>query len=159
MTTSRTCACGCGAPTNTTPSGKQRTYVHGHNRRGVGKGWIEGGYRYLYVDGVKIAEHRHIVEQRLGRKLSSNEVVHHVDGDRLNNDPNNFAILSRAEHSRLHACSPRRRWSLEEKARARALHQIGMTIQQVSKALGRPFSSTAGYVRTNTNESRFAEAA
>jgi hypothetical protein len=159
MTTSRTCACGCGKTTTIAPSGTQRTYVHGHNRRGLGRGWIEGGYRYIYVDGVKIAEHRHIVEQREGRKLASNEVVHHIDGNPFNNDPDNLVVLSPAEHQRLHACSPKKRWTPDEKARARALHQVGMTIQQVANALGRPFSTTARYVRSTAIESRFAKAA
>ena len=58
----------------------------------TGRGWIEGGYRYISVDGVKIAEHRHIVQQREGRKLTSNEVVHHADGNPLNNDSANLVI-------------------------------------------------------------------
>ena len=63
------CACGCGEETNIAPDGTPRRYVRGHNRRRPdSKGWIEGGYRYMYVDGVKIAEHRHIVQQREGRK-------------------------------------------------------------------------------------------
>src|SRR5437879_13683 len=107
-----TCQCGCGEAVNIR-NGKASSYRRGHNRRLVGsKGWIEGGYRHLCVNGVGIAEHRHIVEQREGRKLASNEVVHHVDGDPLNNDPANLVVLSRAEHHRLHATgSTRKRWS------------------------------------------------
>jgi hypothetical protein len=150
MNTETVCACGCGNKTNIAANGKARRYLRGHNRRGVGKGWIEGGYRYIYADGVKIASHRHIVEQREGRRLSSNEVVHHVDGNPMNNDPDNLVVLTRAEHQRLHACRPRRRWTAEEKARARELHTARMTIQQVSRVLGRPFSSTARYVCAST---------
>ena len=47
--------------------------------------------------------HRQIAEQIIGRPLHVGEVVHHIDGNKLNNDPSNIAILpSQAEHARLH---------------------------------------------------------
>src|SRR3954449_2549914 len=91
------CACGCGETTTTTPNGVQRTWRSGHNRRAVGsKGWIERGYRFFSLKGRRIAEHRLIVEEREGRKLLPGEVVHHVDDNPLNNDPDNLVILTRA---------------------------------------------------------------
>jgi HNH endonuclease len=145
----RLCTCGCGQQTNTDPSGNPRRYLRGHNRLGVGKGWIEGGYWHVSIDGQKVAFHRWLVEQMLGRPLTSEEVVHHVDGDPLNNDPDNLVLLSRSEHQRLHTAGiRRRRWSEQEIARARELHEAGMTIQRVSTAIGRPFSSTAGHLAT-----------
>ena len=70
---------------------------------------MEGGYKFIRVNGKKIALHRHVMELKLGRKLTRNEVVHHADGNPLNNDPTNLVVLSRPEHQRLHACSSRRR--------------------------------------------------
>src|SRR4051812_22873429 len=123
------CSCGCGA----TPRKKTSKYLRGHNRRGIiSKGWIEGGYRFICVDGRKIAEHRHVVETREGRRLTRDEVVHHVDADPFNNEPENLVVLSRAEHMRLHAHQPRRRWTPEETSRARQLRAAGLTIQQVA---------------------------
>jgi len=46
--------------------------------------------------------HRVVAEQGLGRKLKRNEVVHHLDGNKLNNDPDNLIVMTRQEHSRLH---------------------------------------------------------
>lgn len=61
------------------------------------------GYKYIWhTDGSGEKEHRHIIEQVLGRKLTKNEVVHHIDGNRTNNDISNLRVMSRGEHSRLH---------------------------------------------------------
>ena len=84
----------------------------GHARRNTGSGWIERGYWYICIDGRKIAFHRWVVEQMLGHPLSSHEIVHHVDGNQLNNDPANLVILTRAEHTRIHSVAPRRRISI-----------------------------------------------
>src|SRR4051794_11278632 len=138
------CACGCGRPTNQDRHGKARLYVRGHNRRGSGEGWMEGGYWYVYRDGKKIARHRLIVQEREGRLLASDELVHHVDRDPLNNNPDNLVILSRAEHQRLHTQGAKKtRWSAEETQRAEGLKAAGMTLQEISQVIGRPFSSTS----------------
>jgi hypothetical protein len=47
-------------------------------------------------------EHRVVAEQKLGRKLITGEIVHHIDGDKLNNDPSNLEVLTAAEHMRRH---------------------------------------------------------
>jgi HNH endonuclease len=119
---------------------------------------MEGGYRYICVNGVKIAEHRHIVQQREGRKLTSDEVVHHADGNPLNNDPDNLVVLSRSEHQRLHACSSRRPWTAKETTRALRLRRAGMRIWEVALVLGRPFSTTAHRLAKLAKESRLAAA-
>lgn len=48
-------------------------------------------------------EHRDVAEAMLGRPLAADEVVHHKDGDKANNDPGNLDVMSRADHARLHA--------------------------------------------------------
>ena len=46
--------------------------------------------------------HRLIVEKMLGRKLTSNEIVHHIDGNKHNNEPSNLKVMTRSEHIRTH---------------------------------------------------------
>lgn len=46
--------------------------------------------------------HRVIAEEMLKRPLESHEHVHHIDGDRHNNDPKNLAVLTRVEHLKHH---------------------------------------------------------
>ena len=49
-------------------------------------------------------EHRVVAEQILGRPLTDDEVVHHLDGDILNNGPENlYVFTSQAEHAVYHA--------------------------------------------------------
>ena len=50
-------------------------------------------------------EHRLVIEKHLGRFLSPDEVVHHIDHDGHNNDINNLVVLSKAEHDALHAAN------------------------------------------------------
>lgn len=44
-------------------------------------------------------EHRLVAEQKLGRKLKKEEQIHHADGNRQNNDPDNIEVMpSRFHH-------------------------------------------------------------
>lgn len=44
-------------------------------------------------------EHRVIMETHIERKLLSNEIVHHIDGDIRNNNINNLQLMTWGEHS------------------------------------------------------------
>lgn len=46
--------------------------------------------------------HRVIAEKMLGRKLNADEVVHHIDGNKRNNKPENLQVMTRSEHIREH---------------------------------------------------------
>ena len=59
-------------------------------------------YKKIRTSEGLIDEHRLIMEKYLGRKLLSNEIVHHKDGDKSNNDLENLEVMSRSEHSRSH---------------------------------------------------------
>ena len=61
------------------------------------------GYRYVwFADGHGEKEHRFLLENALGKKLNKDEVVHHIDGNKSNNDIGNLAVMTLGEHSRIH---------------------------------------------------------
>jgi len=72
------------------------------------RAWIDGRskkrnpYKVKWKDGRKQKEHRIIMEESLGRKLSKDEIVHHIDGDKRNNKKSNLRILTRSEHAKLY---------------------------------------------------------
>jgi len=51
---------------------------------------------------IYVYEYRLIMEKKLGRYLTKDEVVHHIDGDHTNNAIENLQIMSQAEHLKLH---------------------------------------------------------
>lgn len=47
-------------------------------------------------------EHRAVMEEIIGRPLLPDEVVHHKDGNKNNNSPENLELMKRTEHSSIH---------------------------------------------------------
>jgi hypothetical protein len=67
------------------------TYAPKHHRA-IQSGSFKG---YVY-------EHILIAEKMLGRELYPDEVVHHLDGIKTNNNPYNLLVLLRSQHTKLH---------------------------------------------------------
>ena len=75
--------------------------VHGCGKRRA------SGRRYRrehYLEAQRSRYNARIMaEKALGRKLKTDEMVHHLDMDTMNNDPKNMVIISHEHHDELHA--------------------------------------------------------
>lgn len=59
------------------------------------------GLAYQKIFGTHL--HRFNIECKIGRKLYQGEVVHHIDGNKLNNNINNLILLkNQSQHIKLH---------------------------------------------------------
>ncbi len=76
--------------------------------------FLHNGYEcYIDFDGKQVFIHRFIMEQKLGRKLKTGELAHHIDGDKRNNNPDNLESMTNSKHSKHHwkdIYSQRRSW-------------------------------------------------
>jgi hypothetical protein len=57
------------------------------------------GYRFVTVNGRKVAEHKVVMEQVLGRPMIRGESVHHKHGQRDDNRPEQLELWSTAQPS------------------------------------------------------------
>lgn len=123
------CQCGCGEVVRLAPRtdpvkgwvrGVPLKYLRGHNaaanarrqtERSIGsRGLSSHGYvRILVAKGVRVYEHVLVAERALGRPLRGlgrghpdTEVVHHVNGDKQDNRPENLVVCTHAYHVELH---------------------------------------------------------
>lgn len=74
-----------------------------YNNDSIGNPYLSGPY-YRCSDGnnQQLNYHRYLIQQHLGRKLLSNEHIHHIDGNKLNNTIDNLMIVSPSDHRKLH---------------------------------------------------------
>lgn len=90
------------------------------SKTGVGVGYSVKPSGYIEITmGENKGRLQHVVlmEAVIGRKLFSNECVHHIDHNKQNNSIENLQLMTRAEHSRLHALENNTNRSRDEKGR------------------------------------------
>jgi len=85
----------------------------GHLAKANPNGHISKGYRILNILSLSnndqqlarqmtkrltIKEHRIVVAHHIGQPLTKRDTVHHKDGDKLNNNLSNLAIMTQGQH-------------------------------------------------------------
>jgi len=117
------CECGCGGSTTQVTrnigregvkKGEYRRFIKCHHNRVLKLGYKGGqlkhhGYVYIYApnhprptQAKYIKRSRLVVEERLGRHLESWEHVHHVNGVRDDDRPENLELTTLSKHNRTH---------------------------------------------------------
>ena len=94
----------CGKPIPVPPRGsaKRRKFCGLKCSSEARKVAIPARYRSKKAGGVHMGEHRAIMEAHLGRKLMTDEVVHHVNEDKADNRIENLNLMSARDHGLLH---------------------------------------------------------
>lgn len=59
-------------------------------------------YAFVRIHGKTKRYHVFVIENLIGRKITRDECVHHIDGDTINNKINNLCLMTNSEHAKCH---------------------------------------------------------
>lgn len=128
------------------------------DKRGRTGGITKAGYRILGSNGVRIYEHRQVMESYLGRKLKKGEHVHHLNGNKLDNRIENLELLPGRTHERLHAIKrgfgknrvgipPTNKTPIEIRRDIAALRWQGYFIREIASMVGVSYPTAWKYCK------------
>ena len=117
------CKCGCGKNVKIRkrhlyPSKSVPDYIKGHQQYGNKRGWKGGeikdarGYVWSYAPDHPnknamgkgyVKRSRLLMEKKIGRYLTKNEAVHHINGIRDDDRIENLIVMTKSAHSSHHS--------------------------------------------------------
>lgn len=114
----RFCSKGCEAEFKRLKNTRE-TWEPGH----IGK---STGYVYVRINGRDEEEHRLVMEKHLGRRLTKDEVVHHINGIKTDNRIENLKLMSNRDHTKLHNPKTRTAKPCKRCGKTRRIHARGL---------------------------------
>lgn len=91
--------------------------------------------------------HRLVMELEIGRYLNREELVHHMDHNKLNNDINNLKIVTMSEHRTIHNNETKdysSNWDMKE---LKELYEKGYSTRKIAKEIGMGKSNVSYQLR------------
>lgn len=189
------CECGCGGQTLIADRtnhlwryfiGHPKPFLKGHHARNgrfskrgpEAVAWKGGRYKstrgYIYIYRPKhplansdghVLEHRLVAEETIGRFLTRKEQVHHINGIRDDNRPENLVVLTASAHAKEHGWNLGQYTTPEEKstngrkgASVRWGFEIGRTETRTCHRGGETFDVLPSSKHVNCPEHRNAKA-
>lgn len=91
--------------------------------------------------------HRLVMELKLQRYLKPEEHVHHVDGNKKNNNIDNLEVVDMAEHRRIHNIEDKIYESKYDLELIRELYLEGYSTRKIAEMIGIGKSTVGYYIR------------
>ena len=97
---------------------------------------------YLRYSDSDYLVHRRVMGKKLGRRLERGEIAHHINGNKLDNRPENLELLTAKEHYKRHVVP-----ILQERREARIIENLTPRIEaQAAKVIVIGFAAAGAFL-------------